>query len=188
MPLRTFIQIQSITTDPCSALVNYSLLLTRKGGSRVWAREVCVLGCGHFALLYSMGFTEISNERCLSYQCPPAHYDTSVFSNKSKQCWALALCSATFDAENFREFTISISFNKDLLSIQYIILIAAYLAQSVCLTSNTVTSQFLKTEINLILLTFRYPFLTLGANLRCSCCRELCSTALIANLLQRSAC
>lgn len=46
-----------------------------------------------------------------------------------------------FDAENFREFRITISFEKDLLSIQYIILIAVYLAQSMGLPSNTVTSQ-----------------------------------------------
>lgn len=58
--------------------------------------------------------------RSLSHQCPSAHWDTSVSSHKSKQCWALALCSAMFDTENFREFRISISFDKDLLSIQYI--------------------------------------------------------------------
>lgn len=65
-----------------------------------------------------------------------------VSSNKSKQCLALALCSAMFDAENFTEFRISISFDKDLLSIQYITLIAAYLAQSVCLSSNSHKSVF----------------------------------------------
>lgn len=80
----------------------------------------------------------------------------SVSSNEQAMLGALALCSATLDAENFREFRTSVSFDKDLLSIQYIVSIAAYLAQSMCLTSNTVTSQSCKTEINLVLLVFRY--------------------------------
>lgn len=79
--------------------------------------------------------------------CPTTGFlltqDSSAAFSSSKQCWALALCSAMFDAENYREFRISITFDRDLLSIQYILLVSVYLALSMCLTSVTIMSQAL---------------------------------------------
>jgi len=62
-----------------------------------------------------------------------------------------------FDAENFREFRIGITFGRGLLSIQYIILISVYLAQSMLSDlNNNHKSDPLTIEINLVLLVFRY--------------------------------